>query len=211
MANGTTNLTNVKSFGSQNAQQICVMVMNEDLTNNYNYTVKLNTSAVSGSNPLKININANVATEYTDVIPAQSTMLLVFNASGGLIKKYEYSLNGHALAGLAPTLTNILATNVASNDDSNGEITKEFEITKVFPNPTSAKLNIQLNKSNFEQKKYSIEVFSVAGQLVFTKDADFVKGSEELDLSIGSLASAMYIVRVKYDDILRTEKVMYIK
>jgi len=213
-ANGTTNQVNVKSFGSKSIQQICVLILNEDQTATHNYKVKLNTTAITTTNTsLKINIDANLATEYSDVIQSQSTVLLIFNAAGALIKKYEYSLNTHAVADLAPTLTqfNGNATSVTSNTPANSEESgPEFEIVKAFPNPTSAKINIQLNKDNTENREYGIEVFSMSGALVYTKTGTFPKGKEELDLS-GGLASAMYIVRVKYKDIMKTTKVMLIK
>jgi hypothetical protein len=209
--NGTTNQVNVKSFGSQNAQQTAVLILNQDLTNNYNFSVKLNTTLSTGAAALKININANLATEYSDVIQSQSTVLLIFNSVGTLIKKYEYSLNGNAVANLPPTLTTPnIATNVSalSNGEESGP---EFEITKVFPNPTSSKITIQLNKLNYEQREYEIEVFDMTGRLVVSRKADFKKGNEELDLSDGNLPSAMYIVRVKYLHILKTTKVMFVK
>lgn len=208
--NGTTNQASVKSFGSQNSQQIAVVVLNEDLSTTHNYRVKLNTSAVSGSNTLKININANLATEYSDVIPAQSTALLIFNSAGVLVKKYEYSLNLHAVSNLEPTVSQNIAT--AVQEQTGSENTgPDFEIKNVFPNPTNAKVTIQLNKPNREEREYSIEVFDMQGRVVLTKKADFFKGNQELDLSQYNLSSAMYIVRVKYQKILKTAKIMYIK
>jgi hypothetical protein len=208
--NGTTNKANVKSFGSQDGQQISVLILNQDQAAGYNYKVKLNTSAITASTALNININANVNVEYSDMIQSQSTVLLVFNSAGALIKKYEYSLNGNAASNQPPTLTQYIATNVQSQ--SNGEDTgPEFEISKAFPNPTSAKINIQLNKSNTDDREYQMEVFDMAGRLVVSRKAYFKKGTEELDLSSSSLASAMYIVRVKYEDILKTTKIMLIK
>lgn len=210
-ANGTTNNVNIKSFGSKNSQQICVLIMNQDQANGFNYTVRLNTTAIAGNTPLKININAGLAKEYVDMIPSQSTVLLIFNAAGAIIKKYEYSLNTHAVAGLAPTLTQFNATGIAQNSGNSEESGPEFDIVKAYPNPTSNKVTLQLNKDNTEQREYGIEVFNMAGQLVLTKNADFPKGKEELDMTAGNLASAMYIVRVKYKDILKTQKVMFIK
>lgn len=210
-ANGTTNQANVKSFGSQNSQQIAVVILNEELTNNYNYTVKLNTAAVGGTNALKININANLATEISGTIQAQSTTLLIFNPQGVLIKKYEYSLNNHAVSNLEPTLTQYIATGVAELLNGEEGTGPQFEIKNVFPNPTNAKVNIQLNKPNREEREYGIEVFDMQGRLVLTKKAYFFKGTEELDLSQNNLSSAMYIVRVKYQKIMKTAKVMYIK
>lgn len=208
---GTASKANIKTFASQNAQQIAVMVMNQELSTNYNYTVKLNGSAVSGTNPLKINISAGLNNEYSDVIPAQSTMLLVFNAAGALIKKYEYSLNTHAVAGLPPTFTQYGATPVAENASDANE-GPGFEIAKVFPNPTNGKVNIQLNKQNVLETKFEIEVFNMEGQLVQTKSsAEFHKGKEEVDLLFNDLSSGLYIVRVKQGEEMRTAKVILAK
>ncbi len=104
-ANATTTVANVKSFGSKDGQHVYVIVMNEDLTNNYPYTVRLNTAAASGTNALKINVNANIATEYTDVLTNQSTVLLTFDLAGNLTKKCVYGLASHAVSNLAPTCT----------------------------------------------------------------------------------------------------------
>lgn len=207
-ANGTTNNANVKSFGSKNGQQIAVLVMNQDMSNNLGFTVKLNTSNVTAASPLKININAGLNNEYTDVIPAQSTLLLVFNAAGAIIKKYEYGLNAQAATNQGPKMTQFNATGVAAVQGSE-ESGPEFEINKVYPNPTQGKFTVQLNKDNNEEREYGIEVFSMSGQLVLTQKGKFFKGKEIMDFT--GLASAMYIVRVKYQDILKTEKVMLIK
>jgi hypothetical protein len=104
-ADGTDNQANVKAFGSKDGSQISVIILNEDQASNFNYTVRLNTDAVSGNDPLKVNINAGVAKEYTGVINNQSTTLLIFDAAGNVTKKIEYKLNGHADANLAPTET----------------------------------------------------------------------------------------------------------
>lgn len=106
--NATSNQPNLKSFGSQNNSQIVIMIMNQEETTNYNYTVRLNTSAVGGSNPLKINVDAGVSQEYSDYIENQSSVLLIFNTSGSLIKKCEYTLSNHALANIGPTCTEFI-------------------------------------------------------------------------------------------------------
>jgi len=102
-ANGTSNQPNVKSLGSKSAQNISVMIMNQELGANYNFTLRLNTGAVSGNNPLKININANTPVEYNDVITNQTSILLTFNLQGVLVKKCIYSLAGHAAFNLPPS------------------------------------------------------------------------------------------------------------
>jgi PKD repeat protein len=112
-ANGTSTVTNVKTFGSKNGSEIKVMIMNQDLAANYNYTVRLNTGSVSGSNPLKMTIDAGVAVEYSDNIPNQTSILLTFNSAGTLTRKCVYSLAGNALAGTPPTCTDVTPTPTA--------------------------------------------------------------------------------------------------
>jgi len=209
--NSTVNLANIKSFASQNSQQIAVLIMNQDQANNYQYTVKLNTSSIAGGNPLKINVAAGLATEYAGAITAQSTILLVFNANGALIKKYEYTLSGNAVAGQPPTFTQYGSTPVEEtvSEDLNDP---GFEIAKVFPNPTNGKFSIQLNKTNAAERKFEIEVFDMEGRLVSTKSsALFAKGKEEVDLLFKATASGLYIVRVKHGDIMKTAKVVLVK
>jgi hypothetical protein len=97
---------NVKTFGAEDTDQIVVMIMNQDQSSSFNYTVRLDTGTVSGINPLKINVDAGVAAESSGSISTESSLLLVFNASGVLKKKIEYKLYGHANSNLPPTVTN---------------------------------------------------------------------------------------------------------
>ncbi|MES2285347.1 MAG: T9SS type A sorting domain-containing protein [Bacteroidota bacterium] len=112
--NGTTNQVNVKSFACQDGQQVVVMILNEDLTNNFSYTVRLNTTAIAGTSALKINANAGLAKEFTDVIQNQSTTLLLFDANGNIIKKSEYKLSGNANLNLPPTVTILSSSQTAT-------------------------------------------------------------------------------------------------
>lgn len=210
--NGTTNQVNVKSFGSQNSQQTAVLVLNEDLTNNYNCTIRLNSTAIAGTSQLKINVNANIAAEHNEVIQSQSTVLFIFNSAGALIKKYEYTLNQNAVANIGPTYTQYNSTTGVEPIKSPIHEGKYFEIAKVFPNPNTGKFTIQLNKENVDENKYQIEVFNMEGQTALTKtDAPFVKGKEEVDLTMGTLAAGVYIVRVRLGEDMKTAKVVMVK
>ncbi len=102
----TDNQANVKAFGAKDVDQIAVMIMNQEQSSSFNYTVRLNTSTVSGINPLKINIDAAVAAEYAGTIADDSSIVLIFDASGVLTKKIEYKLHGHADSNLPPVVTN---------------------------------------------------------------------------------------------------------
>lgn len=194
---GTTNQANVKAFGSNNGTNITVMVMNQELTNNFNYTVRLNGSTVGGANPLKINLNAGINVEYNDVIPAQSTILLTFNAQGTLVKKMDYSLAQHATANLAPTTTQFssLATGVNANEGNDVGTLKGFSIN-VFPNPANSKFTVELDRKNPEEKKFEVQLFDLMGRLVYNTTSIFSDRKVEIDLSGSSIAEAVYIVRV---------------
>lgn len=210
---GTSNVTNVKSFGSQNAQNTTVLVMNEDMTNNYNFTIRLNADAVTGNNPLKINIKAGIAVEYNDLIPNQSTMLLIFNPQGVLIKKIEYSLLVHAVSNLAPTAKEFgVPTAVVP---INGESTnlKGFQIN-LFPNPANSKFTIELDRRNPEEKKFEIEIFDLLGRLIYNKKTVFLDRLQEIDLSGNSMAEAVYVVKVHEQedkDNTRAKKIILFK
>jgi hypothetical protein len=102
----TDNQTNVKTFGAEDVDQIAVMIMNQDQSSSFNYTVRLDTGTVSGTNPLKINIDAGVTVEYNGTISTESSVVLIFNTSGVIKKKIEYKLNGNANSNLPPTVTN---------------------------------------------------------------------------------------------------------
>lgn len=95
------NQPNVKSFAAKDTDQIVVMLLNQDASTSFDYTVRLNQDAVSGT--LRVNIPANVAAQSTGTIANQSTILLVFDANGTLKKKIEYKRN----PGSSPTLTEV--------------------------------------------------------------------------------------------------------
>ena len=105
-ASTTDTQSLVKTFAADASDQTAVLIMNQDQSNSFNYTVRLNTGTVSGSNPLKINVDAGLAVESSGTIATESTILLVFDSAGVLKKKIEYKLYGHANSGLAPTVTN---------------------------------------------------------------------------------------------------------
>jgi hypothetical protein len=116
----TATNTNVKVFGSKSQQNIQVMIMNQETTSNLNFTLRLNTAAVSGAGPLKMNINAGVPIEFSDNIENQTSTLLTFNLEGALIKKCVYSLSQHALNNLPPSCTDFAIPLPISVDSFNG-------------------------------------------------------------------------------------------
>jgi hypothetical protein len=197
---GTSNQQNVKAFGSQNAQFIQVMVMNQDQGANHNATVRLNSSAISNSNPLKINVNAGINIEHNEQINANTTVLLTFNPQGSLIKRTVYSLNDHAANDLPPVTTLIngggLTTGAGEIGASDEVSMKGFKIN-VFPNPANSKFTIEIDRKNIHEVKLEIEIFDLMGRLIFTKTSVFPDRQQVLDLTGNSIAEAVYIIRVR--------------
>lgn len=204
--NGTTNKVNVKSLGSKNSSQVTVMIMNQELTTNYNYTVRLNNATVGGTSALKINIDGGLAKEYSDVISSQSTILLRFDAVGNIVEKTEYKLNGNADANLPPTVTPMITTGVAAVSEA--VIDNDFSFdAKIFPNPSIGKFTVELSRKNSEEKTYDIEIYNLIGQSVYRKKSTFIDGKEEIELN-PSVASGTYIVRVRQGDNMSTKKII---
>lgn len=99
-----TNKKDVKVFASNSASQVAVLVMNQDLTE-FKYNLRLDkNSGMAGAPSLTVNVNANIPKEYADTIAGQSSVLLLFDMSGRLVQKYEYTLNGQAEKKLPPAL-----------------------------------------------------------------------------------------------------------
>ncbi|MFL5764116.1 MAG: T9SS type A sorting domain-containing protein [Bacteroidia bacterium] len=203
-ANGTSNKTNVKVFGSKNGTNIVVMIMNQESSGAYNYTVRLDNGTVSGANPLKVNVDAGVANEYTDAISNQSTVVLVFNTSGTIMKKTEYSMTTHALAGLPPVTTTFVSTGVSETTapaEDNG-----FDV-KIFPNPSTGKFTVELNKDNKDERQYDIEIMNLLGQKVYSSKSTFEKRQAAVDMN-ESFATGAYIVRVRQGETVVTRKII---
>jgi hypothetical protein len=79
-----------------------VVILNEKQNTPLAYTVRLDTGAVSGSNALKVNIDAGVGREYSnppgETLAAQSTVMLVFDGSGTLRARHVYGLSSGTAA-----------------------------------------------------------------------------------------------------------------
>jgi hypothetical protein len=221
---GTTNQANVKAFASQTSQYTTVMILNQDLSNNYNFTVRLNNATVGGNSALKINVNANIGVEYTGVMQGQSSMLLVFNASGALVKKIEYTLLNHAISNLPPTETtynggvvnNNTQGGVATAVDENGndiQSMKGFAIN-VFPNPAKSKFTVELDRVNALDVDFEVELFDLMGRLVYSQTSIFQDRQQVIDLTGRDIAEAVYIVRIREKgdkENVRSQKVVIFK
>lgn len=200
---GASNNPNVKIFGSQTSQFTSVMILNQDLANNSSYTVKLNNSAIGGNSALKLNINGGNAAEYSGTMQGQSSIVLVFNASGALVKKVEYTLLNHAIANLPPTETTYnggtVNNGVTTAVDENGNdfvSMKGFKMN-VYPNPCKSIFTVELDRTNKMDVDFEIEIFDIMGRLIHRQNTIFSERIQVVDLRNQDIAEAVYIVRVR--------------
>jgi len=90
---GMSSSPNVAVLGTSSSAQatLSVMLLNED-TFNHTFSLRLDNGMVLGSGDTRINVAANLASEYSGTIGQQSTVVLVFDATGGLLQRVTYSL-----------------------------------------------------------------------------------------------------------------------
>lgn len=216
---GTSNNANVKVFGSKSGEFTNVMILNQDLANNFSYTVRLNNSAVSGNSALKINMNAGLGVEYSGVMQGQSTLLLTFNAAGALVKKTEYTMLNHAVNGLAPVSTDhngtVVNNGLVTGMEENSDVIsmKGFNMN-VFPNPSKGKFVVELDRPNQQDLDFKVEVYDIMGRLIHTSTSTFGDRQQVIDLSGNSIATAVYIIKVQEagdKDNSRTRKIVVFK
>ena len=124
-ATSTVNNDSVSIIGMKDETGIAVMIMNKSKLNGYDYTLKLNTNAISPSNMLNINVNAGITNENQQLsgyIPTAATQMLSFDATGTLTKRYIYTANdANARRGL------IIQTSFCNNPPSVDMITKQIK------------------------------------------------------------------------------------
>jgi hypothetical protein len=98
----TDNDDLVTVFGSVFHDTTSVVILNQRSTQNFDFNLRLSTDPNTGTEPLKINLAANINAAYVDRIDAQSTMVLRFDKQGNLLKKIVYSVS-HAANEIPPT------------------------------------------------------------------------------------------------------------
>lgn len=87
-----------------------------------------------------------------------------------------------------------------------GETLKGME-AKLYPNPTSDFLHIQLSGL---KEKIGIEIFSSTGVLILSQKIDEIEGTDPLSFNVSGLSSGTYWVQIshrKYQKTLRFIKI----
>lgn len=82
----------VKTIGSKSKDRICIMILNEDQTEVFDFDIVLS-ARLKSKKPLIVTADAGIKQVISGKIPNQTTILLVLNGNGKKIKQYTYSSN----------------------------------------------------------------------------------------------------------------------
>ncbi|MBA3898966.1 MAG: T9SS type A sorting domain-containing protein [Bacteroidetes bacterium] len=188
---GTSSHNRIKVVGSKStATQIAVMVMNQSSSANIDYRLRLNTGTVSGSNTAKLNIDAGVGVEYNDVIQNQSTMLLIFDHAGNLMKKCEYRMNGHANNNLPPACTNFAPTaNISASGPT--DICDNQSVTLSTQNNSGYTYQWRSNGTNISgATSHSINVNTAGSYTLVVTQSGSSSTSNTINVTVATTAAA---------------------
>lgn len=190
---------------------------------NYNLTVTDDnlceaTTSITINEPVAITIDAENSTDASGETVADGTVTIT--ASGGT-GNLIYTLNPGNISNQTGIFTSILPddyTVEVTDDNSCGPvitntITVGFidaiddiirdENIKIYPNPTSDKLYIEINY----ESDLNLEVLSISGQVLFNKEIKSQEGiKEELDLSI--YPKGIYFIRIYNNQINSKSKIL---
>ncbi|RPH90083.1 MAG: hypothetical protein EHM72_19575, partial [Calditrichaeota bacterium] len=114
----SVNQDYVKAIGTKSDDTICVLVMNQSLTENFDFDIILNKNEKS-TQRLTINADASLDKHLRGAIDNQTTVLFVFNAQGELLKQLTYGLKQN-LKFQGPEVNNAMEENaLMENKDKN--------------------------------------------------------------------------------------------
>jgi hypothetical protein len=104
----------VKTIGSRSRDEVCVMILNEDESHDFDFDIFLKQEGESGK-PLTVHADAGLNVTVGGRIPAQTTMLFVFNAKGEQTKQGIYGLKQN-LKNQAPEIVLMRKDSVSTGD-----------------------------------------------------------------------------------------------
>ena len=86
-----SNNSYVKTIGSKSDSTLCIMIMNEDQTHDFDFDLFLNKNGQSAKS-LLISADAGLNKTISGTIPNQTTLMFVLSKTGEIIRQYTYGL-----------------------------------------------------------------------------------------------------------------------
>lgn len=186
-AGSSDNQALVKVVSSKDATGTTVVVLNQELTAPFTYTVRLDMNTVSGTSALKINVDNSQAIQYTPTvqIPAQGTHVLIFDNLGNIQKIIEYTLTDAQ----NQTAPRVVYTGTVSDVSEQTSNTDNFRIYSTQDN-----LNVDFSDLKI-QSPFQFRIFNLSGQLIYSKVLQ--SGNPKLSISKVELKPGVYISTVQ--------------
>jgi hypothetical protein len=186
-ATSSDNQTLVKVVSTKDATGTTVIILNEELSTSFTYTVRLDLNTISGSSALKINVDNSQAVQFspTAQIPAQGTHVLIFDNLGNIQKMLEYTLTDAQ----NQTAPRVISSGVVGAISETNADTDNFRIYS-----TPSEVNVDLSDLKI-QSPSQLTIFNLSGQLVYTKtlNPDLLK----ITIPKENLISGVYISSVQ--------------
>jgi len=188
----------VKVISSKDNSGTTVVILNEELTTTFAYTVRLDLSTVTGTNALKINVDKGQAIQYTPTtaIPAQGTHVLVFDNLGNIQKIIEYTLTD-AQHQVAPRVIFTGSTSAISVTNSNEQ---NFGIYQ-----SDNQMNFDFTELEM-QRIFQFKIHNLSGQTIYSTSLQppFTK----LTVGNGLLKQGVYISSIQGEGMRLWKKFM---
>ena len=198
-AASTDNKTLVKVVSTKDNTGTTVMILNQELTTSYNYTIRLDNTPIATASALKINIDKGQATEYTSTltIPAQATQVVVFDNAGNVQKIIEYSLTD-AQNQTAPRVvyTGSVVTDIKTPENLQ-YITQD-----------GSELKFALSKLN-AQSDFRLSIYTIAGRLVYSKRIQ--QSCQNISIDKRILGKGIFITNLITDKMNHVDKLVVVK
>ena len=90
----------VKIIGSKSDTEICIMILNRDVSHDFEFDLLLN-GKMESNKPIVFSADLGLDKVISDTIPNQTTMMYVLSRSGEVLKQYSYGIK-HNLKYLPP-------------------------------------------------------------------------------------------------------------
>ena len=114
------------------------------------------------------------------------------------------------LSGNVANWSTMLVSNINKLTGSSIEIPNELTISPAFPNPFNPMTTLSFGIPN--DGNVSVNVFDVNGRLVSTIQNGFMSaGSYEIEWNGNNQPSGMYLIKLQFNNEIRTEKIMLVK
>lgn len=187
-ASSSDNQSLVKVVSSKDATGTTVMILNEELTTSFIYTVRLDMSTITGSSVLKINVNNGQAVQYTPTvqIPAQGTHVLIFDNLGNIQKIIEYTLTNTQ----NQTAPRVIYTGTVSGVSENREEQGNFRIYS-----TQNEINFDFSGLDLKSKNSQFTIYNLSGQTVNSRQIN--ASNNEISINKNNFSRGVYIAKLE--------------